>query len=133
MASSKPIYHLVGAADYQAQPPDQPYAPDSLRLEGFIHCTAEKSLLIDVANAFFADPGVELLVLVIDPRRLAAPLKFEPAATPTQAPHSKAVFNPPSQTRFPHLYGPLNRDAVLEVWALEREANGRWCWPSGKE
>lgn len=132
MNVTQPIYHLVGAAEYQAQPPDQPYAPGSLRQEGFIHCTAEKSLLIEVANAFFADPGVELLVLVIDPQRLTARLVFEPPASPVYA-SEQTSFNPPPQTLFPHLYGPLNREAVLDIFALAREINGHWCWPPGKD
>ncbi|GAC1320709.1 MAG: DUF952 domain-containing protein [Acidimicrobiales bacterium] len=71
----------------------------SLEDEGFIHC-AEAHQVPGVAAAFFAGYA-DLVLLVIDPTRLIAELRNE------QAPGTTDVF--------PHIYGPLNVDAVVEV------------------
>jgi len=66
--------------------------------EGFIHLsTAEQ--LPGVAGRYYA--GVEDLVLLhVDPDLLVAPLVYEDV---------------PGVGSFPHLYGPLNVDAVVRV------------------
>jgi uncharacterized protein (DUF952 family) len=53
-----------------------------------------------------------LLLLVIDTERLVSALCDEDLDG--------------SGTTFPHLYGPLNLDAVVDVLAYERGADGRW-------
>ncbi|GAB4445934.1 MAG: DUF952 domain-containing protein [Anaerolineae bacterium] len=121
-----PIYHLVPGVYYYAQPPGQPYLPAGYAAEGFIHCTGGVALLLQVANGYFADASGELLALQIDPRRLTAPLKFEPPIPPPGA-----SPRPPdaTDTLFPHIYGPLNREAITAVIPLQRDAAGRWRWP----
>jgi diamine N-acetyltransferase len=67
------------------------YEPPSLAAEGFIHFSTPRQVL-RVAEERFR--GVDdLLLLIVDDDRLHAPLKYEDG--------------------FPHLYGPLNLDAVL--------------------
>jgi uncharacterized protein (DUF952 family) len=120
------IYHLVAAADYRAQPFDQPYQTATLVEEGFIHCTAGLELLVQVANDYYATLAGELLVLEIDPGRLAAPLKFEPPLPPHGSEDSVPVEY--RDHLFPHIYGPLNRDAIRRIFALVREPAG-WRLP----
>ena len=119
------IYHLVPAADYYAQPFHQPYQPATLVEEGFIHCTAGLDLLIQVANDYYATLAGELLVLEIDPERLVAPLKFEPPLPPGS---EDSVPVEHRDRLFPHIYGPLNRDAIRRIFALVREPVG-WRLP----
>jgi uncharacterized protein (DUF952 family) len=64
------------------------------------------------ANRFYADVEQPLLLLVIDTERLVSALCDEDLDG--------------SGTTFPHLYGPLNLDAVVDVLAYERGADGRW-------
>lgn len=71
----------------------------TLQEEGFIHCST-RAQLPGTAARFFADLD-DLVVLVIDPDRLDVPLKWEAPA--------------PGAEEFPHLYGPLAVDAVVEV------------------
>mgnify|MGYP001815695421 CR=1 FL=1 len=120
------IYHLVPAADYQAQPFDRPYQPATLVEGGFIHCTAGLELLVQVANDYYATLTGELLVLEIDPDRLAAPLKFEPPLPP--GPEDSVPVEHRDRL-FPHIYGPLNRDAIRRIFALIREPVG-WRLPN---
>jgi uncharacterized protein (DUF952 family) len=119
------IYHLVPAQYYDAQPPDQPYLPQSFEQEGFIHCTAALPLLQKIANLYFASLPDSLLVLEIDPARLQAPLKYEAPITP---PGEKSDHEP--GVLFPHIYGPLNREAIIKVFALERDEAGHWGLPA---
>jgi uncharacterized protein (DUF952 family) len=102
------IYHLV-RKDAWAANPDQPYRADSLASEGFIHCSFADQVAW-AANRFYPDQP-DLLVLHIDPARLISPLREEESGT-------AGVF--------PHVYGPINRDAVVTVLALGRGVDGRW-------
>ena len=124
------IYHLVPARDYHRQPKDQPYLPATFAQDGFIHCTAGVSMLLDVANAFFADLADELLVLEIDPAELTAPLRFEPPVPPARSAATAGErFAPAADSLFPHLYGPLNRQAIVRRFALLRGESGQWQMP----
>lgn len=103
------LYHLVSQFYFQGQPADEPYAPASLFEEGFIHLSATPEQVTWVANAFYAHV-LDLVALVIDEALLAAPVQWD--ETP--------------DGRFPHLYGPLNRAAVVAILALNRDAQGRY-------
>jgi uncharacterized protein (DUF952 family) len=130
MTQNVPIYHLTPGSDYHGQSDDTTYQPASLAEEGFIHCTAGAAILLEVANAFFAGLTGELLALEIDPSRLAAPLKFEPPMPPAGSFDSSMVtFNPDPETLFPHIYGPLNRQAIKRIFALRRDPAGQWQMP----
>ncbi|HWG44241.1 MAG TPA: DUF952 domain-containing protein [Gemmataceae bacterium] len=102
------IYHLVLQSAWEANP-HQEYRASSLAGEGFIHCSFANQVALS-ANRFYAGQQ-NLLVLHIDPARLSNPLREEPSG---------------SGEVFPHIYGPINRDAVVRVETLERGADGRW-------
>jgi uncharacterized protein (DUF952 family) len=78
----------------------------TLQEEGFIHCST-RAQLPRVASFLYGsyDGPDELVVLVVDPARLDAPLKYE-------APE-------PGGEEFPHVYGPIPVAAVVDVerWA----------------
>ena len=59
--------------------------------------------------------------LRIDERKLASPLKFETPAAPGDA-------RPRAQ--FPHIYGPLNLDAVVEAIEFSCAADGSFQLPA---
>jgi uncharacterized protein (DUF952 family) len=123
----QPIYHLVPAGYYYTQPQHQPYQPESWAQEGFIHCTAGREKLVEIANIYFATLTDSLLVLEIDPQRLAAPLKFEPPIPPVEfasAPHRTSASD--QDPLFPHIYGPLNREAVINIFTLQRNEVGQF-------
>ena len=102
------IYHLVLRSVWEANP-DQPYRADSLASEGFIHCSF--ALQVEsAANRFYAE-AADLLLLHVDAKRLSSPLREGASGT---------------GEIFPHIYGPLNRDAVVKVETLSRGPDGRW-------
>jgi uncharacterized protein (DUF952 family) len=104
----KRIYHLVPPSTWRTQV-DVPYEASSLASEGFIHCS-KADQVERVANLFYAAEP-ELLVLVIDTDRLTSVLRDEDIGT---------------GERFPHVYGPINREAIRTVERLERGADGNW-------
>ncbi len=126
----EPIFHLTPAAYYQRQPAGQPYHPAAFAQEGFIHCTTGVDRLIQVANYYFADLPDDLLVLEIDPAQLVAPLIFEPPILAAPEPVGRArAHTADPHTLFPHIYGPLNRQAIRRCFALHRDSGGRWQLP----
>ncbi len=145
------ILHLISKVDYeawQAQPAAEPLKPASLAREGFIHCTAGDDLMLIVANLFYKDQAGDFLVLEIDESKVTAPVKWEAPASPAPAatdsavnampPEAQVEFDSPPATSepdeallanepaltFPHIYGPLNRDAVTGTRELTRATDG---------
>lgn len=112
------IHHLVSADYYEAQPAAHPYRPEALEQDGFIHCTIEPETLLTIANAFYKNTPGPFVVLVIDPARVTAEVKYEPPLPPPPPDH------PLARTLFPHIYGPLNRDAIVAVRAARRAEDG---------
>jgi uncharacterized protein (DUF952 family) len=108
------IYHLAPAARWHGWPSGEPYLPAEYADDGFVHCTAGDELMLQVANRFYRDAPGDFVLLVIDPARLAAPLKWEASADDDLA------------AKFPHIYGPIDRDAIVEVRAARRAADGEF-------
>lgn len=96
------IYHLTL---------DRNLAPASLEAEGFVHCSTREQLLATAERYFSGEDG--LRVLQLDESRLAAELRYEEST---------------GGDRFPHIYGPINSDAIVRETVLERR-DGRFVWP----
>jgi uncharacterized protein (DUF952 family) len=105
------IYHLAPAVRWHAWPADQSYLPAEYAADGFVHCTAGDELMLRVANAIYRGAPGDFVMLVIDPRCLTAPLRWERSTDGLAA-------------VFPHIYGPIDRGAVVEVRAVSRAADG---------
>jgi uncharacterized protein (DUF952 family) len=108
------IYHLTTRAEWESARVAGFYSTASFEEDGFIHCSTAEQLL-PVANAFYRDVE-EPVVLRIETDLLAAPLRWE-------APEPDDHFE---GGRFPHVYGPINLDAVAGVTELERDPDGRF-------
>ncbi|HEX6509468.1 MAG TPA: DUF952 domain-containing protein [Chloroflexota bacterium] len=97
------IYHVASTADW-----DQAQRVGEYRIStrgrtledvGFIHA-CQPSQVEPVANSFYKDAG-DLFLLVIDTDRVRSEVRYD---------HVGGWADP-----FPHIYGPLNTDAVVEV------------------
>ena len=118
------IYHITTAAALRNHCAVDTYGPPSLAREGFIHCTETPSTLLTVARDYYDDATPPLLVLAIDPTRLAAALRFEaPAPIP-----GGGTTHLSSGELFPHLYGPLELSAIVGVGELRRKGS-EFVWP----
>lgn len=96
------------------------YSAASLQSEGFVHASTV-SQLVPVATKFYKDQS-GLVLLEIDPKRLTSEVKWEkPAGGPPPG--------VPEDDAFPHIYGPINLDAVVQVLDLETGPNGEFSVP----
>ncbi|MGW0910256.1 DUF952 domain-containing protein [Streptomyces sp. NPDC002784] len=100
---SEPILHLTQRSLWDEARATGTYEISTrgktLQDEGFIHCST-RAQLPRIAEALFADL-TDLVVLVVDPDRLGAPVRYEAAE--------------PGGEEFPHVYGPLPVAAVVGV------------------
>jgi len=73
-------------------------------------------------NHFYRETPGDWLVLRIDPAKLSAAVKLERAAPVGD----KEAHTADEEKKFPHLYGPLNLDAVVEEAAMDRTSSGKF-------
>lgn len=98
------IYHVVTAESWKAAVAKGFYEAPSLAVEGFIH-TSLKEQVAGVLDRYYK--GVDdLQLLHIDETKLTAELKYELAPSVNES--------------FPHIYGRLNLDAVVEVSEIKQ-------------
>ena len=94
------IYHLISRQGLDAQSDSEFILDDANLAAGFIHCcTAEQ--LPGVIERYFPGDNSNRLVVELNPEMLTEELKWEPATD--------------SDGLFPHVYGPINRSAILRV------------------
>ena len=101
------IYILCTSEAYQQASRQGQFTTESLISEGFIHASPAHQLN-RVANAYFPEQ-VELLLLSIAVDALQPELRWE-ASTNGEL--------------YPHLYGPLNLEAVIQTDAFTRQSHG---------
>ena len=103
------IYHVTTASEWNAAkekarlPNGQGYyEAASLKAEGFIHCSEERQVAGVLERYFAGKTG--LVKLIIDTDKLTSRFVFD--------------WSPSTHDTFPHVYGPINLDAVIEVVAI---------------
>ncbi len=96
------IFHVTTAAEWEAAKEKGFYEAPSLQTEGFIHCSEEHQVA-GVLERFFAGK-TNLVKLVIDTDKLTSRYVQE--------------WSPSTQDTFPHIYGPINTDAVIDVISI---------------
>jgi uncharacterized protein (DUF952 family) len=107
------IYHIAKKTDWVNARFLRLYVVKSLESEGFIHCST-KSQILGTANSFFRGQK-DLVLLCIEASRVKAPIKYE---------------QPEGDTRsFPHVYGPLNIDAVIRTFDFNPMQDGSFILP----
>lgn len=103
------LFHILSKNSWEAAQALGVYVADSLESEGFIHFSRPHQVLRVADFLFQGRKG--LLLLHVSQERLKAPLKYEGVDGDV----------------FPHLYGPLNLDAVVGVHAFDDTS----CLPAG--
>lgn len=114
------IYHITTQADWQQAGITGEYHAASLETQGFIHFS-QREQIIRVANVVYHNQQ-GLVILCVDESKLTAPLKQEPPDPGIPAHHYTGEL-------FPHLYGALNTDAVIEVVEFPPTATGEFELP----
>jgi uncharacterized protein (DUF952 family) len=95
------IYHIVSTGDWAKQESLPTYEAPSLQTEGFIHLS-QKEQVAGTLSRYYQNVS-DLLLLHVDTDKLTHDLKYELAT---------------NHESFPHLYGPLNKDAVVHIETL---------------
>lgn len=90
------IYHLTTCQEWLEAKRKGQYEAPSLAEEGFIHCSEERQVSGVLERYFHGQTG--LLKLQIETERLTSPLYYD--------------WSPSLEDTFPHIYGPINLDAV---------------------
>jgi len=116
------IYHITARRAWQEAQPRGEYRADSLESEGFIHCSTRTQIL-PVAEKFYKGQLGNVL-LMIDPTLLASELRWEPPSGGAP-PHGV-----PDGELFPHVYGPINLDAIVNVFDFESNPDGSYKLPA---
>ncbi len=114
MTSGDVLFHITDRAAWGRQQGSDEYRAASLEAEGFVHLSTPVQV-VETADRFFRGQ-TGLVLLVIDPARLTAPLRWEPA------PDRNGEL-------FPHLHGPLNVAAVMRVVDFAPNADGTFALP----
>ncbi len=101
--AAEPVFHLAEADAWARGLRTGEYRSSTLGRtldeEGFVHCSSATQVA-GVLGRFYADHDGDLVLLTLDPARLASPLVWE-------------VGDPSTGEEFPHLYGPITPDAVV--------------------
>lgn len=117
------ILHITTRAEWDAARAAGSYRSASLEREGFIHCSTPAQAA-NTANRYFRG-RTDLVVLCIDESRVLAEVRYEPPATASGVPAPRAG------ELFPHIYGPLEPDAVVRVVPFPCEPDGSFTLPAG--
>lgn len=96
------IYHITTKAAWEDAQLKGEYTSPALKEEGFIHCS-EKAQVEYIKSRYYNDHQ-DLVLLMIDSELLKSQLVFE--------------WSPSIEQTFPHVYGPVNLDAIVEVTQL---------------
>jgi uncharacterized protein (DUF952 family) len=115
------ILHITSRAEWKEAQVRGEYIAPSLKTEGFIHCSTEKQV-VPVANAFYHGKN-DLVLLVLNESELKPQLKWEAPAGPSAAGISES-------DSFPHVYGPINLNAVASVVDLVPDPAGTFTLPT---
>ena len=95
------FFHIVSEQNWEAARLAGEYRANTLETEGFMHCSYARQL-VATAGRYYPEPG-GYLVLTVAPDRVTSEIKLEMASI---------------GEIFPHIYGPLNIEAVVGVEAL---------------
>ena len=105
------LYHVTSRDAWTSQEGGH-FTDPSLEREGFIH-SSHRDQILCVANRIFAGRS-DLVILCIDADLLEPEVKEEDS-------YGHGVY--------PHIFGPINRDAVRHVVAFPSGADGRFSLP----
>lgn len=101
------IFHIATAADWRRALESGSYTTStvgvSLEEEGFIHAS-RRDQVPGVFDRYYRGLREDLVLLTVDTARLRSEVRVEPVGDDT----------------YPHVYGPIDREAVVDVVPLTR-------------
>jgi len=107
------IYHITNPAAWKKGQTEGRYIPEGFEQDGFIHCS-KMDQIAGVGQRYYAGQ-TGLLILGINPDKLTSKLVFENLIGGAEL--------------FPHVYGPLNLDAVESTAEFGQKTDGSFEFP----
>ena len=107
------LLHIAIRDEWENAKASGSYQADTLGSEGFIHCSKPHQL-ITVANFRFRG-RTDLVLLHLDRAKVEAEIREENLEG--------------GEELFPHIYGPLNLDAVIDVFDFQPQTDGSFVLP----
>ena len=92
------IYHIVTPAVWESKRDENFYEAESLRAEGFVHCSYQNQLET-VLERYYKNES-KVFILTINPNLLTAELIAESST---------------NGEIYPHVYGKINHSAIVDV------------------
>ena len=108
------IFHIARRDAWTKRAVVGSYQPEMFSIDGFVHCST-RDQVIKVADARFRGQ-TDLVLLCIDTDKVTVPIRYENLEG--------------GQELFPHIYGEINTDAVVQVVEFEPGANGYFTLPA---
>jgi len=108
------LVHLCSNDEWRSAQAAGEHRPGSLHVNGFVHLSTPEQVHLP-ANRLYAG-RTDLVLLRIDPALLTAPVRWEPGV-PTD----------PDAMVFPHLYGALPVNAVINVTPYPPDEHGQFA------
>ena len=105
-------YHLVPKGYFDSLDAGEDYTPRDYAREGFIHCTDGAEEMARTANRYYQSTPEAFYYLTLDTSRVRALIRYDD----------------PGKI-YPHIYGTLNRDAIIAIRLARRDANGNFLSP----
>jgi uncharacterized protein (DUF952 family) len=105
----KPRYtfHYTPVEYFDSLDPAADYYSPEFDEDGFIHCTDGANNMAATANLHYRNDLRPFYALYIDKTLVSSPIKYE---------HHAGMY--------PHIYGPLNREAIVRILVAPREIDG---------
>ncbi len=111
----KSLYHITSRDKVDRAVQSGVYIPASFEVDNFIHCSY-RDQIADVAYRFYAG-APELVILEINPQKLNCQVVDENLEG--------------GMMLFPHIYGVLPVDAIVQIHEFCYKTEGQWVLPAG--
>ncbi len=105
-------FHLVPQKYFDAQDAQADYVPAAYAQDGFIHCTDGAEQVAQTGTRYYRENPEPFYYVYIDTTQVRASIRYED----------------PGHI-YPHIYGPLNRDAIVAVRPARRLPGGEFLPP----
>lgn len=110
------VYHITKNETWEQAKAAGEYTSPSLQTEGFIHASTLEQV-VDTANRYYhGQNGLVLLAIAVNQSQ--PEVRFDP------------VYAHGKEETFPHIYGPLNLNAVVDVIDFPPNEDGSFSLPA---
>jgi uncharacterized protein (DUF952 family) len=105
--SNRTAYHLAPEPWYRGQPDGLDYLPEGFEAEGFVHLTHGTAPVLAAGNRYYQSDPRDYVCLTVDLTRISSEIRYDDSAR-----------------QFPHVYGPLDRAAIVAIRPVIRDSDG---------